>query len=29
MLKAIRAVVHNNATPATAYDLFQTLKNEK
>jgi len=29
MLKAVRAVVHNNATPATAFDLYQTLKNQK
>ena len=29
MIKAIRAVVHNHATPAAAYDLFQTLKNQK
>jgi putative autoinducer-2 (AI-2) aldolase len=29
MIKAIRAVVHNNETPAHAFDLYTTLKNQK
>jgi 3-hydroxy-5-phosphonooxypentane-2,4-dione thiolase len=29
MIKAIRAVVHNNETPAQAFDLYTTLKNQK
>ena len=29
MIKAVRAVVHNNETPKSAYDLYQTLKNKK
>jgi len=29
MIKAVRAVVHDNATPAAAYDMYQTLKNKK
>jgi len=29
MIKAVRAVVHNNETPASAYDLYQTLKRQK
>ncbi len=29
MITAVRAVVHDNATPASAYDLYQTLKNRK
>lgn len=29
MIKAVRAVVHNNETPKSAYDLYQTLKNQK
>ena len=28
MIKAVRAVVHDNATPAQAFDLYNTLKNE-
>ncbi|NWK54702.1 3-hydroxy-5-phosphonooxypentane-2,4-dione thiolase [Verrucomicrobiaceae bacterium N1E253] len=28
MMKAVKAVVHNNATPAEAFDLFNTLQNE-
>lgn len=28
MLKAVRAVVHDNATPAAAFDLYNTLKNQ-
>jgi len=29
MIKAIRAVVHNNETPAKAFELYQTLKKQK
>ena len=29
MIQAVRAVVHRNETPAKAYDLYQTLKNQK
>lgn len=29
MIKAVRAVVHNNETPKSAYELYQTLKNRK
>src|SRR3989339_1707653 len=29
MLKAVRAVVHDNATPAAAFDLYNTLKNQQ
>ncbi|MBN1380549.1 MAG: 3-hydroxy-5-phosphonooxypentane-2,4-dione thiolase [Deltaproteobacteria bacterium] len=28
MLKAVRAVVHDNASPAAAFDLYNTLKNQ-
>ncbi|MCP5536380.1 MAG: 3-hydroxy-5-phosphonooxypentane-2,4-dione thiolase [Akkermansiaceae bacterium] len=28
MMKAVKSVVHNNATPAEGFDLFNTLKNE-
>ena len=28
MIKAVRAVVHDNATPAAAFDLYNTLKNK-
>jgi hypothetical protein len=28
MIKAVRAVVHENATPKKAYDLYQGLKGE-
>jgi 3-hydroxy-5-phosphonooxypentane-2,4-dione thiolase len=28
MIKAIRAVVHDNETPARAFDLYNTLKNQ-
>jgi len=28
MIKAVRAVVHDNATPAVAFDLYNTLKNQ-
>ena len=29
MIQAVRAVVHDNETPEKAYELYQTLKNEK
>jgi putative autoinducer-2 (AI-2) aldolase len=29
MVRAIRAVVHDNETPEKAFDLFQTLKRQK
>src|SRR5512136_316001 len=29
MIKAIRAVVHDNATPAAAFELYNSLKNQK
>lgn len=29
MIRAVREVVHNNATPDQAYDLYNTLANEK
>ncbi|MBN2438077.1 MAG: 3-hydroxy-5-phosphonooxypentane-2,4-dione thiolase [Deltaproteobacteria bacterium] len=29
MLMAVRAVVHDNATPAAAFDLYNTLKNQR
>ncbi len=29
MIQAVREVVHNNATPDVAYDLYNTIKNEK
>jgi len=29
MIQAVRAVVHRNESPAKAYDLYQTLKNQK
>ncbi len=29
MIKAVRAVVHNNETPSKAFDLYNTLKNQK
>jgi 3-hydroxy-5-phosphonooxypentane-2,4-dione thiolase len=28
MLKAVRVIVHDNATPAAAFDLYNTLKNQ-
>ena len=28
MMKAVKEVVHNNATPAEGFDLFNTVKNE-
>jgi hypothetical protein len=28
MIKAVRAVVHENATPAEAMDLYNALKNQ-
>jgi putative autoinducer-2 (AI-2) aldolase len=28
MIKAVRAVVHDNETPARAFDLYNTLKNQ-
>lgn len=28
MMKAIRAIVHDNETPEKAYDLYQTIKNQ-
>ena len=29
MIRAVREVVHKNMAPEKAYDVFQTLKNEK
>ncbi len=29
MVQAVRAVVHDNATPDKAFDMYETLKNEK
>jgi putative autoinducer-2 (AI-2) aldolase len=29
MIQSVRAVVHRNESPAKAYDLYQTLKNQK
>ena len=29
MIKAVRAVVHDNETPAKAFDLYETLKHQK
>ena len=29
MMKAIRAIVHGNETPEKAYDLYQTIKNQR
>ncbi|MEK6794746.1 MAG: 3-hydroxy-5-phosphonooxypentane-2,4-dione thiolase [Spirochaetota bacterium] len=29
MIKAVRAVVHDNETPAKAFDLYNTIKNQK
>jgi putative autoinducer-2 (AI-2) aldolase len=29
MIQAVRAVVHENETPARAYELYKTLKNQK
>lgn len=29
MMKALNSVIHSNATPAQAFDLFETLKREK
>ena len=29
MVQAVRAVVHDNATPDEAFDMYETLKNEK
>jgi putative autoinducer-2 (AI-2) aldolase len=28
MIQAVKAVVHDNETPAKAFDLYNTLKNE-
>jgi 3-hydroxy-5-phosphonooxypentane-2,4-dione thiolase len=28
MIQAVRAVVHDNETPAKAFDLYNTLKNK-
>jgi putative autoinducer-2 (AI-2) aldolase len=28
MVQAVRAVVHKNESPAKAFDLYQTLKNQ-
>jgi putative autoinducer-2 (AI-2) aldolase len=28
MIKAVRAVVHDNETPAGAFNLYNTLKNQ-
>jgi putative autoinducer-2 (AI-2) aldolase len=29
MIQAVRAVVHDNATPKKAYDLYRSLKKKK
>lgn len=29
MIQAIRAVVHDNETPKKAFDLYNTIKNQK
>jgi len=29
MIQAVRAVVHDNETPDKAFDLYNTLKNQK
>jgi len=29
MIQAVRAVVHNNETPEKAYDLYNTIKNQR